>query len=196
MLAELNPQLAWYIARASGLVAWSVVTASILWGLALSTRLVRRRGVPAWLLDLHRFLGTMSLMFVGVHLLALVADNFVYFGWREIWVPGASAWRTAAVTWGIVAMYFMIAIQLTSWAMRRIPRKLWHTIHLSSFLLFVSSTVHAFQSGADANNLLVQWGALTGSTLVLFLVIFRVLAPRKSQLAQERLGRAGAATTA
>ena len=196
MLAELNPQLDWYIARTSGLVAWSVVTASILWGLALSTRLVRRRGVPAWLLDLHRFLGTLSLLFVGVHLLALWGDNYVYFAWKELFVPGGSPWRTAACAWGIVAMYFMIAIQLTSWSMRRIPRKLWHTIHLSSFLLFIGSTVHAFQAGADAGNLLVQWGALTGSTLVLFLIIFRVLAPRKSQLAAERLGRASAATSA
>ena len=196
MLAELNPQIDWYVARASGLVAWSVVTASILWGLALSTRLIRRKGVPAWLLDLHRFLGTLSVVFVGVHLLALWGDNYVYFAWREMFVPGASVWRPAAVAWGVVAMYFMIAIQLTSWSMRKMPRKIWHSIHLTSFLLFIGSTVHAFQSGADANNLLVQWGALTGCTLVLFLLLFRMLAPRKSQLAAERLGRAGAATTA
>ena len=194
MLAELNPQLAWYISRASGLVAWSVVTASILWGLALSTRLVRSKGVPAWLLDLHRFLGTLSIVFVAVHLLALWGDNYVYFAWRELSVPFASPWRPAAVAWGIVATYLMVAIELTSWAMRKMPGKLWHTIHMSSLFLFVFSTIHAFQSGADANNLLVQWGALTGSTLVLFLLLFRILAPRKSQLAGERVSRAGATT--
>jgi predicted ferric reductase len=76
----LNSQLSWYAARASGLVAWAIVTLSILWGLALSTRLLRRKGVPAWLLDLHKFLGTLSIVFVAVHVAALVADNFVYFG--------------------------------------------------------------------------------------------------------------------
>lgn len=193
MLADLNPQLAWYAARASGLVAWALVTASILWGLALSTRLIRKKGIPAWLLDLHKFLGALSLVFVVVHLVALVADNYAYFGWRELFVVWASKWRPAAVAWGIAAMYLLVAVQLTSWVMRKISRKLWHTVHLSSFLLFGFSTVHGFQSGADAANLAVQWLLLSGGTLVLFLVLFRLLAPRKAQLAKERVARTAAA---
>ena len=102
----------------------------------------------------------------------------------------STKWRPGAVTWGVVATYAMVAIQLTSWIMRKLPRKLWHTIHLTSFLLFGFATVHGFQSGADKSNLLVQWGALTGGTLVLFLLTFRILAPRKAQLAEERLARA------
>jgi len=193
VLAELNPQLPWYIARSSGMVTWALVTASIVWGLALSTRLVRRRGVPAWLLDLHRFLGTLSLVFLGVHLVALYADSYVHFGPRELFVPMATSWRPGAVAWGIAGMYLMAAIQLTSWSMRRIPRRLWHLVHLSSFPLFVVATVHGFESGADKANTAVQWLALTGATLVLFLTVFRVLAPRKGQLARERAARAGAA---
>lgn len=189
MLAAVNPQLAWYVARASGMVAWAVVTASILWGLALSTRLIRRRGVPAWLLDLHRFLGMLSLVFVAIHLAALVADNYAYFGWRELFVLWASKWRPAAVAWGIVAFYLLVAVELTSLVMRRMSRKLWHAVHLSSFALFVGSTVHAFTAGADATNLVVQWVALTGGTLVTFLVLFRLLAPRRGQLAADRAAR-------
>jgi hypothetical protein len=97
VIGELNTQLSWYAARASGLVAWALVTASIVWGLALSTRIVRRRGASAWLLDLHKFLGTLSLVFVGVHLLALWADNYVYFGPRELFVPMGSEWPTGCV---------------------------------------------------------------------------------------------------
>ena len=107
------------------------MTLSILWGLALSTRLIRRKGVPAWLLDLHKFLGTLSIVFVGVHLLALWADNFVYFGPGELFVPFASPWRPGAVAWGIAATYLLVAIQLTSWMMKRLPRKLWHSVHLT-----------------------------------------------------------------
>ncbi|HET9730010.1 MAG TPA: ferric reductase-like transmembrane domain-containing protein [Acidimicrobiia bacterium] len=187
MLAELNPKLSWYASRASGLVAWALVTASIIWGLTLSTKLIRRRGVPAWLLDLHKFLGTLSLVMVGVHLLALWADNFVYFGPRELFVPMASAWRPGAVAWGIAATYLLIAVQLTSWAMRHMPRRVWHTIHLSSFGMFIASTVHGFTAGADNRNLFVQWGALTFGLLVFFLAMFRVLAPRRSVAAARRL---------
>jgi len=177
--AVLNAKLTWYATRASGLVAWSIVTASMLWGLTLSTRLVRRKGAPAWLLDLHKFLGTLSVVFVGIHLLALWGDNYVYFGPRELFVPMASAWRPGAVAWGIAATYLLAAIQLTSWAMRRLPRRVWHAVHLTSFPLFGAATVHGFTAGADNTNLLVQWVALTGGLFVFFLGTFRVLSPRR-----------------
>jgi DMSO/TMAO reductase YedYZ heme-binding membrane subunit len=170
----VTEKLSWYVARSSGLIAWALVTASIIWGLALSGRLVRRRGVPAWLLALHRYLGTLSVIFVVVHLLALVADNYVYFGWAEMFVPFATDWRPVPTAWGIAAFYLLVAIQMTSWLMRRMPRKVWHTIHCSSFALFVTGTVHGFQSGADRPNRLVQWSALVGITLVVTLVLFRV----------------------
>lgn len=186
MLAAVNPQLGWYAARSSGLVAWALVTASILWGLALSTRLIQRRGIPAWLLDLHRFLGTLSLVFVGVHLVALWADSYLVFAWRELFVPMASTWRPGAVAWGIAGTYLLLAVEITSWLMRRLPRKVWHTVHLSSFLLFISASIHGFQSGADRDALLVQWLALSGGTLLLFLVLFRLLAPRRSQRSARR----------
>lgn len=187
-------KLTWYATRSSGMVAWAVVTASILWGLALSTRLIRRKGAPAWILDLHKFLGTLSLIFVAIHIVALWADNFVYFGPRELFVPMASQWRPGPTAWGIVATYFLVAIQVTSWAMRRMPRRVWHAVHMSSFALFITATIHGFTAGADNKSIIVQWAALTGGLLVFFLVLFRVLAPRRARLASaRRLERATAA---
>jgi predicted ferric reductase len=173
----LNSQLSWYAARASGLVAWAVVTLSILWGLALSTRLLRRKGVPAWLLDLHKFLGTLSIVFVAVHVAALWVDNFVYFGPRELFLPFASAWRPGAVAWGIAATYLLVAIQVTSWMMKRLPRRLWHRVHLLSIPMFALSTIHGFTSGADNTNLAVEWVAVTAGLAVLVLVALRLVAP-------------------
>jgi hypothetical protein len=178
MIGVLDAKLVWYVARASGLIAWSTVTASVVWGLMLSTRLIRRRGAPAWLLDLHRFLGTLSMVFVALHIFALWADTYVYFGPRELFLPMTSQWRPSAVAWGIAATYLLAAIQLTSWAMRRLPRKLWHRVHLASFPLFIAATVHGFTAGADNHNVFVQWIALTAGLIVVFLVMFRVLASR------------------
>ena len=180
----LNGKLSWYAARASGLVAWAVVTLSLLWGLALSTRLVRRKGVPAWLLDLHKFLGTLSIVFVAVHVVALWADNYVYFGARELFVPFASSWRSAAVAWGIAATYLLVAIQLTSWAMKRIPRRVWHGVHVLSIPMFVMATVHGFTAGADRANVAVEWVATTGGLTVCLLVTLRMWTPPRT--AQQR----------
>jgi hypothetical protein len=59
--------LTWYITRASGIVAWALLSASVLWGLAVSTKMGNRRVQAGWLLDLHRFLGGAALVFTGVH---------------------------------------------------------------------------------------------------------------------------------
>jgi methionine sulfoxide reductase heme-binding subunit len=173
-MPQLDPHLSWYAARASGLVAWALVSASVVWGTALSTRLVRRRGAGAWLLDVHRYLGLLSIVFVAVHVAALVADNWVHFGTADLLVPMASAWRPGAVAWGIVSMYLLLALELTSLTMRRLPRRAWHAVHLSSYGLFVAATVHGFTSGADARQVAVRGGALTGAVLVLLVTSVRV----------------------
>jgi DMSO/TMAO reductase YedYZ heme-binding membrane subunit len=182
-------KLSWYVARSSGMMAWALVTAAILWGLALSSRVIRKRGVPAWLLALHRYLGTLSIVFVAVHVLALVADNYVYFGWKQLFVPLASAWRPGPTAWGIVAFYLLVAIQVTSWLMRRLSRTVWHTIHLSSFGLFVAGTLHGFQAGADRSNRLLQWVALVGSVLILSVLVLRLAQRPAGRNPRSRIAR-------
>ena len=39
----MSPHTAWYVARATGYVAWGLVTASVLAGLVLTTRRTRGR---------------------------------------------------------------------------------------------------------------------------------------------------------
>lgn len=179
-MIAVTPQLTWYVARASGLVAWGLVAASVAWGLALSSRVVQRRGLPAWLLDLHRYLGVLALVFTTTHLVALWADSYVAFGPAELFVPLAATWRPGAVAWGIAAFYLLLAVQLTSWARRRLPKRVWHTIHLSSLPLFVLATVHGVQAGTDSRNSAVVVVAAVLSSAVVFLLVYRVLAPRRS----------------
>ncbi|HEV7888695.1 MAG TPA: ferric reductase-like transmembrane domain-containing protein [Acidimicrobiales bacterium] len=174
-----HPKLWWYVARSSGLVAWWLVAASVFWGLLLSTRLLKKRPAPAWLLDLHRFLGALSIVFTGVHLLGLVADSYTHFGPSDLLVPFASDWRPGAVTWGVIGLYLLVAIEVTSLFMRRIPRRWWRAVHSSSFVLFVLATVHAFAAGADAGNTAVQWSAWAMTFVFLFLTTYRQLSGRR-----------------
>lgn len=37
----MNNQLWWYVARSGGIVAWALLAGSVLWGLALSTKVMR-----------------------------------------------------------------------------------------------------------------------------------------------------------
>jgi predicted ferric reductase len=176
----MSEKLWWYVARSSGLVAWWLVAASVFWGLLLSTRLLNRKPTPAWLLDLHRFLGGLSLVFTGVHLGGLVADNYTHFGPADLLVPFASDWRPGAVAWGVVGFYLLLAIEITSLFMRRIPKRIWRKVHMTSFGLFVLSTVHAFTAGTDHNNVANQWSALFMTGAFIFLTTYRQVSGRRA----------------
>lgn len=171
----MNEKVWWYVARSGGLVAWWTVSASVLIGVVLSTKLVSRRGAPAWLLSLHRFLGALSVVFTAMHVAGLVADNWVHFGWAEVLVPFTSRWRPVAVAWGVIAFHLLVAVEVTSLLMGRLPRRWWKAVHSTAFVLFVLSGVHGFAAGADAGNRAVQWSGLVIASLFTFVVLFRQL---------------------
>jgi DMSO/TMAO reductase YedYZ heme-binding membrane subunit len=157
-------QLWWYTARSGGIVAWALLTASVLWGLALSTRLLGPRPRPNWMLDLHRFLGGAAVVFTVVHVVSLMLDTFVGFGLAEVLVPFTSSYRPAAVAWGIVGFYLLVAIEATSLLRRRLSKRVWRATHFLSFPLFVFATAHGITAGTDSGSFLLR-GALVVGTL-------------------------------
>ena len=189
----------WYLARASGVVAFGILTASTAFGLTLSTRLFGKSVAPAWLLEMHRYLGALSVGATALHLVALYMDRAVDFTIVNLLVPFSSTWRPGAVAWGIGAFWTLLFIEGTSLFMRRMPRAVWHTIHLMSFVLFASALVHGLQSGADARTHIVQTGAIVSTMTVLFLTLVRYLAPRrangKARAAARRTTHMAAATS-
>jgi DMSO/TMAO reductase YedYZ heme-binding membrane subunit len=172
-------QVWWYAARATGLVLWLLLAASVLWGFGVSSRVVRRRGVPAWMLALHRHLALLAVVATAGHLTALWADSYVDFGWRELFVPMASGWRPGAVAWGVVALYLLVPVVATSWLMRRLPRRVWHAVHLLSLPLLVAASAHGITAGADWSNRGVRWTFVAVSTAVVAAATVRVVRPAR-----------------
>ena len=146
-----SDQLWWYTARSSGVVAWIMLTAGVVLGLALSTRVFGKRPRPNWLLDLHRFLGGAAVVFTGMHLLSLFLDSFVTFGPTELFLPFASSYRPSAVAWGVVAVYLLITVEVTSLLRKHLSKRAWRATHFLSFPLFVLASVHAITAGTDSN---------------------------------------------
>ena len=175
----MSSQAWWDVARAGGIVAWALASLTVIGGLQLSTRLVRKPA-PSWVLDVHRFLGGLTVVFVAVHMIGLAADQFIGFGPAELLVPFASSYKPAAVALGVVGMYLLIAIEITSLAMKKLPRRTWHAVHLTSFVLFVVATVHGITAGSDRHNAVFQWACVLVAALVLMMTLVRVWAPRRA----------------
>lgn len=170
----MNPQLWWHVARASGIVAWLMLTASVLWGVVLATKAFPNRRRPAWLLDLHRWLGGLTLAFVGVHLGALVLDSYISFGIVDLLVPFAADWKPGAVALGVVATWMLVAVQLTSLMMRRLPKRAWRAVHITSYLAFWGTSLHAAAAGTDHTNRLYQVTSILAIVAVVWAAVYRL----------------------
>ena len=164
----MSEELTWYVTRSSGLVAWALLALATLWGLLLSSRVLERRPSPAWLLDLHRHLGWLTLVFSAVHLVALYVDDFVDFSMASLVVPFVSEYETGAVAFGVVAMYVLIAVQITSWLRGRIPRRVWRAVHWLSAPLFIVASIHGLMVGTDTGS---PWVAVIGIVLTAEVVL-------------------------
>ena len=161
-------------------MAWVLVSVTTAWGILLSTRLLKPYDRPAWLLDLHRWLGWLSVITIGLHIGALVADTYPpQWGWSEVLVPMSTSWNPGATAWGIVAMYIVGAVQISSMFMKKLPKAIWRTIHLTSYGACVATTVHAVTAGTDRSNHLYGALAVALSVLLVALTGIRILYTRQ-----------------
>lgn len=193
----MNEHSMWYLSRASGMVAWILLGITCLWGVLLVTRMLKPADRPAWLLDLHRHLGVLSIAATGMHMTTLVGDNWEHYGWSELFVPFTPLRHsdTAAIAWGVVAFYLLVVVQLSSLAMRHIPRRLWHGIHLLSYVLFAMATVHGFKAGTDTSNI-VLFAIASGTIAILaFALLARVLQGRAKRMQRATGLHPGTATS-
>jgi hypothetical protein len=168
----------WHLARSAGIVSWVLVTVSVCWGLLLAGRPIPGRAAgwarPHRLLDLHRYLGALAVAFTGIHVGALIADSYVHFDVVDVLVPFASAWRSGAVAWGVVGLWLLAAIEVTSLARRHLPARVWHGVHLAAYPLFAMATVHGLTAGTDATNPVLRLAMVAAASAVVGLTVYRV----------------------
>ncbi len=176
----MNDQLWWYLARSSGIVAWALLTAAVLFGLVVRTKVGASPARPPWWLDLHRFLGGVATLFTLVHLAALVADSYIHFTVVDLLVPGASEWKPGAVAWGVVALWLLVVVEVTSLAQKRLPRRLWRWIHLTSYPLFWMATMHFVTAGTDAGSGAAIAAIVVATGAVVFFTATRALLPKRA----------------
>lgn len=173
MSEAFGQQFWWYVARSGGIVALVLVAASVLWGLLLSSRYLTGGPKLKGLLNLHRFLGGLSVVFTLIHLAGLYLDSYIEFALADLVVPFASSWRPAEVAAGVVAAWLLLAVQATSVLMRRLPRHLWKWIHLISYLLLPLGLLHGITAGTDAGTVWYKLGSGAIIGLLVWLTAWR-----------------------
>ena len=165
----------WYVARAGGIVAYALLALSSFWGVALSSRFLGPRPKPNWMLDLHRFAGGLAVVFTAVHVVGLVGDSYVSFGPAEILLPFTGDYHPVAVAWGVIGMYLLLAVEITSLLRSKLSKRAWRTIHFLSFPLFALTTLHLLWAGTDRTALPMRAFTLAVVVVVCGATILRII---------------------
>src|SRR5204863_5451851 len=127
-------QVPWFISRASGVAAFLGLSASVIFGLLMSTRAAG--GVVSRPLnyELHKFLSVFTVALIGLHGGALLFDGFMHFTPLSLLVPFTSPYRPLWVGLGTVAGWGAALVTASFWMRKRIGQKNWRRFHYVSFL--------------------------------------------------------------
>ena len=165
----------WYVTRTSAILAWVLMTMSVVWGILLSTRILRKVDDAGKLQDLHRYLGGLSLIMVGLHMVSLMLDGWLGFTIGELFIPLETDYRPIPVALGIVAFYLLIAVYGSSLLRDRLPPRFWKGLHYASYGAVLLVSFHAGLSGTDTGSWWYLSLAVGLISLTAVSVIVRVL---------------------
>lgn len=165
----------WLVSRASGIVALVLVSASVLMGLAMATRVIRRPRLRRAVSRLHEHVALTALFAIGAHGLSLLGDTWLRPGWRGIAVPFALGYRPQFTGLGIIAGYLAALLGPSFYLRRRIGARRWRRLHTSILLAWVLAAVHTLGSGSDAHQPWLQALVVAPSIPIVYLLVLRLL---------------------
>ena len=164
----------WLLARASGLLAYVVLTLAVVAGLTLKTRLLGRAISPAVITAVHRSLSFVGLGAVALHGALLALDTSVDVPLVSLFVPGLSGYRPVATGLGVIAAELWLLVHLSFRVRRRIGVRRWRALHFATFPLWGLAAAHGVTAGSDSSLPWVQQLYVWSVGIVLFLVAIRM----------------------
>lgn len=172
----VDPKLAWYLTRASGLILLALLTVTVLLGIASTTGAAGGRMPRFVATDLHRRLSLLTVSFLALHVLSSIADNWVRIRLLDVVVPFQGAYRPIWLGLGTVALDLLLAVVVTSLLRHRLGLRAWRGIHYAVYLAWPVAVLHGLGTGTDASTPAVQALTLAGVGVVLLALASRLLA--------------------
>jgi methionine sulfoxide reductase heme-binding subunit len=183
-VAGVTVGVLWLVSRASGLVAFALLTSALVAG-ALATLPEREPGgggvrrLPRWARQtLHRDLALLAVGALVVHVSSVVLDGYVDIGWISVVSPFTAGYHPLSVAAGAVALDAVLLVVATSMLRVRLGYRSWQAVHWLVFAAWPLAALHYLGVGTDAGT---PWGlAVAGvaAAAVVAAVAARLLAGR------------------
>ena len=135
----------WSVARTAGFTAFATLTFAVAWGMLVASRTARPAAAAV---AIHRFLSTLGLAAIAVHVAALLADHYAKVG---VWMLVGRGAKPSLVA-GAVAMWIAILLPLSFRLRRRrwISQRAWRALHWLGYAAWAAAYAHGVAAGTDS----------------------------------------------
>ncbi len=188
VLDKVQSSWPWYVIRASGLIAGLLLFILILSGLGFITGQAYNFLEPITAWASHKALGITLGISILLHIGALYFDSFVTFDLQSIFIPFVSNYKPIVifgisfgslfVALGVLALYLILAIILTSLFWIEKKPKTWKLTHLLSYIAMIFVFVHALYLGTDLASGVLRYVWIG---LILILTVFSLIRLRRAK---------------
>lgn len=173
VLTSQSGMVPWVSSRLLAFIAYGAITASVIYGLLLSTKLLDAVAHRPITFTLHQDLAAVGLGLAGIHGALLGLDRTVPASIGELAIPFATTYRPLWVGFGQLAFWLSAAVVASFYLRRRIGQRAWRLLHYATFLAFVGATAHGIGAGTDSSGP-ARWVYLAATVAVVFLLTYRI----------------------
>jgi sulfoxide reductase heme-binding subunit YedZ len=173
------PHIWWLASRASGVVALILVTISVAIGLAVSGKLIRKRGFGPKLTAIHEQTALAGLVAIAVHGITLLGDPWLHPGLAGISVPFVMTYRSFFTGLGIIGGWMGALLGLSYYVRRKIGPALWRKAHRATVVVYVLGLIHTIGAGTDASTPWLRWFMAVTAIPIAALFVRRVFGNRR-----------------
>jgi hypothetical protein len=177
----LDKQTAWHLTRGAATVAYLTVTASMAWGLVLSSKIAKDITPAPITLEMHQTLSWLGVGIGAFHGFLLLFDTYYHYVLTDLLIPFTGPYRPVPAGLGIIGLY-LLWVTSASFSWRSwMGHSAWRLIHYLTFPAFALATAHGILSGTDSKEPSMQIMYLASILLILFLTSYRLMAGRKER---------------
>lgn len=180
-------QSLWFASRATGLVAVTLLTLTLVLGILGAGRYTGDRWPRFTLAALHRNVSLMMVLFLVVHVSTAIVDPYAGIGWLDAVLPFTSVYHPVWLGLGSVALDLMVAVLLTSALRLRLSHRVWRAVHWAGYACWPIGLVHGWGiGGRDSRQYWVLSLEVTCAVAVAVAVAWRLRNARTPDAEQRR----------
>jgi sulfoxide reductase heme-binding subunit YedZ len=145
----VNDTILWYATRGAGVVSLVLLTGVVVLGIVSAMRWQTASWPRFLTTGLHRNLALATLVFLALHIVTAIVDPFTALGWNAAIIPFSSSYRRLWLGLGVVALWLLLAIVVTSLLRPLFGHRAWRMIHWLTYLMWPVAVIHGIGTGTD-----------------------------------------------